>query len=365
MDAGQSAAERAESASRAAAHLHRKAAVAEAAATRYRQGCEGEQRLAEWLAPLAPAGFQLLADCSVPGQVGNIDMLVVGPAGVFVIDAKNWSGRLEVRNSDLLHNGRGRQEAVDGVTHQAAVVDTVLRAAGATTVPIWPILAFVGEASLPGYHLLDRIYITGGPAVAGVLQHAAPVLDRPWMDWTYTVLAADLPPRTSALEGEIRQPEEHVVFLSPWFKHGKRRIYVRDEAGNDGGYLDLTNGNISGQSPVAAQVLGQLLPHYLTDLDNAGLDQGDQSGIQTFLSGQNIAQSTGVRLVAGYVWRKRGLSRLYVSRLTGHAQRQEMGWYDLDDSRAYSDNGFEAEVRYCGHTYQTLEADRRYRKGPS
>jgi hypothetical protein len=365
MDAGQSAADKAAAASRAAAHLRQKAADAEAAAARYQQGFEGERLLAEWLTPLQAAGFRLLADCTVPGAVGNIDMIAVGPAGVFVIDAKNWSGRLEIRQTDLLQSGRPRPEAVDGVVGQAAVVDAALRAAGAGTVQIWPILAFVGEASIPGYRLLDRIYITGGPAVSDLLQSAAPVLDQPWIDWTHAVLASALPPRTSVLHGAVQQPEEHVVFLNPWFKNGNRRIYVRDELGTDGGYLDLVSGRISGHSPAAAQVLGQLLPHYLSDLDSAGLDVGDQRGIRTFLADSGQSNPTVMPLVAGNVWRRHGLQRLYVSRLTSDGRRLEMGWYDLDDGRVYSDSGLEAEVRYCGETFEKLEADRVARQNGS
>ena len=39
-----------------------------------------------------------LHDRRVPGTRGNIDHIVVGPAGVFVIDAKNYQGKIEVRN---------------------------------------------------------------------------------------------------------------------------------------------------------------------------------------------------------------------------------------------------------------------------
>ena len=39
-----------------------------------------------------------LHDRRVPGTRGNIDHIVVGPAGVFVIDAKNYQGKIEIRN---------------------------------------------------------------------------------------------------------------------------------------------------------------------------------------------------------------------------------------------------------------------------
>lgn len=358
MDAGQSAANRAASASRAGEHLRRKADAADAAAAKYQRGFEGEQRLAEWLAPLETIGFRLLADCSVPGAVGNIDLLAIGPPGVFVIDAKNWSGKLEVRGSEVLQNGRRRRDVLHGLDAQAVAVDRVLRSGGASTVPIWPVLAFVGEASIAGYQLANRAYVTGGRSVVDLLRSAAPVLDSAWIEWAHAALARACPPRTALLDGEATPPEEHVVFLTPWFKYGKRRIYARDEVGTDGGYLDLLSGDVVGESPVAAQVLGQLLPHYLSDLEGAGLTDDDTAGVQTFLASRARATARAMPLVVGYVWRKGGLRRLYVSRLTTDSQMLSMGWYDLEDGRTYSQGDLNAEVRFCGQTYQSVEQAR-------
>jgi hypothetical protein len=110
-------------------------------------GARGEERLAEAL-----DGFTVLHDRRVPGTTrGNIDHLVVAPAGVFVVDAKRYEGRIEVRNhgwllrpDERLHVGRRDCSALaDNMGWQVAAVEGALRAAGVEPLPpITPVLCF-------------------------------------------------------------------------------------------------------------------------------------------------------------------------------------------------------------------------------
>ena len=95
----------------------------------WKTGAEGERRVAEVLADTAD--IEVLHDRLVPGRrAANIDHVVVGPSGVFVVDAKKYKGRIEVRDvgglfrSDrrLYVNGRDRTKLVDAVLAQVAVV---------------------------------------------------------------------------------------------------------------------------------------------------------------------------------------------------------------------------------------------------
>ena len=59
-------------------------------------------------------------DVRWPGRRrANLDHVVVGPSGVFVVDTKNWSGRIEVRVGVLRQDGRSREKAVTGVADAA------------------------------------------------------------------------------------------------------------------------------------------------------------------------------------------------------------------------------------------------------
>ena len=96
------------------------------------------------LAELQAAGWFVLHDLAWPGrQKANIDHLVVGPGGIFVIDTKNWSGRVEVRDGVLRQNGRSRESAVDGVRRAAAAVESLV-----PEVPIQPVLSMHGELTM-------------------------------------------------------------------------------------------------------------------------------------------------------------------------------------------------------------------------
>jgi hypothetical protein len=67
---------------------------------RWRRGADGESATAELLSRL-PRRWVVLHDRAVPGSVANIDHLVIGPTGVWVIDTKACRGRLRVRRGDV------------------------------------------------------------------------------------------------------------------------------------------------------------------------------------------------------------------------------------------------------------------------
>jgi len=72
----------------------------------WRRGAAGERRTARLLAPLERQGWAVLHDLAVPGSQANLDHLVIGPGGVFVIDSKQYRGRLQLDPSGQLWHGR-------------------------------------------------------------------------------------------------------------------------------------------------------------------------------------------------------------------------------------------------------------------
>jgi hypothetical protein len=110
-------------------------------------GARGEEKLAKAL-----DGFTVLHDRRVPGTKGNIDHIVIATAGVFVVDAKHYEGRIEIRNhgwflrpDERLHVGRRDCSALaDKMGWQVAAVTSALQAAGVEPLPpITPALCFV------------------------------------------------------------------------------------------------------------------------------------------------------------------------------------------------------------------------------
>ena len=60
------------------------------------RGSAGERKVADALAEVD--GVRVLHDRRVPGTTGNIDHVVIGPGGVFVVDAKLYAGTIRVRD---------------------------------------------------------------------------------------------------------------------------------------------------------------------------------------------------------------------------------------------------------------------------
>jgi hypothetical protein len=63
-------------------------------ARNWQRGARGERRTARQLDRLTRHGWVVLHDLAVPGSGANADHLIIGPAGVFLVDSKNWRGHL-------------------------------------------------------------------------------------------------------------------------------------------------------------------------------------------------------------------------------------------------------------------------------
>jgi Nuclease-related domain len=85
--------------------------------------------VAQRLAQLGPCGWFLLHDVHWPGRpLARLEHVLVGPGGVVVVNAKNWSGDVDVVDGALRQNGHDRFPAVETALAQAAAVAAVLPA---------------------------------------------------------------------------------------------------------------------------------------------------------------------------------------------------------------------------------------------
>jgi hypothetical protein len=104
-------------------------------------GAVGEEALAAHLTSRCP-DVLVLHDRRMPRSRANLDHLAVAPSGVYVIDAKRYSGKIEVRKPffgepRLFIAGRDKTKLVEGLARQRKAV----RAALAETVPEMPVHA--------------------------------------------------------------------------------------------------------------------------------------------------------------------------------------------------------------------------------
>ncbi|WP_146900301.1 nuclease-related domain-containing protein [Cellulomonas aerilata] len=100
---------------------------AEEQVRRWSAGAEGERRVASALPELSGHGWTALHDVRWPGRPkANLDHVALGPGGVVVIDAKNWTGSVTVANAQLRQNGYGRTREVEGVADAASALTALL-----------------------------------------------------------------------------------------------------------------------------------------------------------------------------------------------------------------------------------------------
>ena len=112
------------------------------------KGADGERRLARHLAAALGNRAVLLHDRKVPGTRGNIDHIAVAASGVWVIDAKNYKGRVErrdvggwfTRDERLYVGNRDRTKAVAGLGWQ---IDAVRTALDGAAVPITGVVCLI------------------------------------------------------------------------------------------------------------------------------------------------------------------------------------------------------------------------------
>src|SRR5215203_2761685 len=72
----------------------------------YEGGALGEESTARALAALPELDWRVFNGGQWPGRpYANVDHVVVGPGGVFVIDSKAWSGDVAVADGMLRQNG--------------------------------------------------------------------------------------------------------------------------------------------------------------------------------------------------------------------------------------------------------------------
>ena len=127
-------------------------------AVAWRQGAAGERRTARLLAPLEHQGWAILHDLAVPGSTANIDHLALGPGGVFVIDSKQYRGRLQLDAVGKLWHGRHPLAPTLGAVSWEA--DQAAQALPDPGVAVVPIVAVHG-AQVPW----DKIVVDGVPVV--------------------------------------------------------------------------------------------------------------------------------------------------------------------------------------------------------
>jgi hypothetical protein len=142
----------------------------------WRRGADGEARVAQSLSRL-PKGWYVFHDLTVGSRGANLDHLVIGPGGVFVLNTKNLTGNVWIGERAILHNGR-RTDFLRASKRESQVAIERLSLAADRPVIAVPVLVI----------LADKVTVKAEPAEVRVVEGAK---IRRWLERQATVLAPD------------------------------------------------------------------------------------------------------------------------------------------------------------------------------
>jgi hypothetical protein len=95
--------------------------------TAWQRGAAGERHTARLLDWLVRDGYVVFHDLAVPGSPANIDHLVIGPSGVFVVDSKQWTGSVHQGGDGLAwHNHYRLDRTLETVGWEAETIGQLL-----------------------------------------------------------------------------------------------------------------------------------------------------------------------------------------------------------------------------------------------
>ena len=120
------------------------------------------------------------------------------------------------------------------------------------------------------------------------------------------------------------------LFVEPWTKAGRRRLYVRDDHGVALGWKDAVSGQVAVTHAPADAVVRALLEH--AEVGRLNLDRATMPKVPFAMPGGRALGLVGRLWTAfhvGYHWRRGGADRLY-GQLWDHLDgRHELGYVDL------------------------------------
>ncbi|MGZ4639140.1 MAG: nuclease-related domain-containing protein [Actinomycetes bacterium] len=365
MAAGGSAHEQAARATQAAATLERKAAAARRRAGAFEAGAAGEESVRD-ATSLMGEGWFTLHDRSHP-HGGNVDHLAIGPTGVFVLDAKHWAGPVTASPQEgLRQRGRSRTAQLESLAETTSHVRSALASQGCDHRVLGlvvltaagrdqPFVDLGADLGVVGVDALTSHLTRGARRSESVVERALEVLlgSFPGADQ-----ARDQRRHTHAQARDVRamfEKSNDFVYLEPWSKAGRRRVYLNDASGRTLGHRDLVAGTVNvvatpsaaglptgsrraDQHPaadLAPDVVSRLLGH--VDETGIHLRPDDVPRVAVRLPGGRLLAATTAlsrQFVIGYRWRRGAADRLYVT-WASRDWVHDVGFVDLRDVRLH------------------------------
>jgi hypothetical protein len=136
----------------------------------YLKGAKGEEWVAHELSFLS-SDYTVFNGLRLGGGKQNFDHIIVGSAGVFVVETKNWKGAVEFRDGKLYAGGKEpSRPPLRQVKAATAELVACMDESGCGDVPIHSVLCFLGTKLPQDIMNVNGVVICKGEKLIEVLQ---------------------------------------------------------------------------------------------------------------------------------------------------------------------------------------------------
>jgi hypothetical protein len=136
------------------------------------KGAKGEEWVAHELAFLS-SEYTIFNGLRLGGGKQNFDHIIVGPAGVFVVETKNWKGSVEFRDGRLYAGGKEpSRPPLKQVKAATAELAACIDEAGCGGIPVHAVLCFLGTQLPEEIMNVNGVVVCAGQRLVDVLQES-------------------------------------------------------------------------------------------------------------------------------------------------------------------------------------------------
>lgn len=205
MGAGDSARLEAELSAERARLLSNALVAEEQRARNFAKGGGAEEAVGRALGELGAYDIHTLHDRHWPGtRSANIDHLVVGTSGVYVIDTKDWAEPVAITDAGLMRGQNLCEDELDKVRRMADAVLEELAEEGLVAAQVRPVLAFHGQTVGP--HNVGGVWIVGAQQLALFILRQGKFMTQSQVEQLLARLLVACPPAVQELPTEARPP---------------------------------------------------------------------------------------------------------------------------------------------------------------
>lgn len=141
------------------------------------KGARGEEEVARVLA-LLPAAYRVFHGVSVGrgllARSADYDHIIVGPTGVFLVETKNWAGRISVEGGRILCDGVAPDRPpLEQLKQAAAGLRRRLAGEARVEVAVRPVLCFAGPSLTGGPTGAAGVVVCPAAEIAAVIRDAS------------------------------------------------------------------------------------------------------------------------------------------------------------------------------------------------